>query len=47
MPTIIKSLRNVLSISSDCCLTPTEQFSAISWREKVTFDKMMMVSTLH
>ena len=22
---------------SDCCLTPTQQFSAISWREHVNF----------
>jgi len=33
---------------SDCCLTPTQHnFSAISWREQVTFDEMMMMSTLH
>jgi hypothetical protein len=23
---------------SDCCLTPTQQFSAISWREQVNFE---------
>ena len=24
-------------LASDCCLTPSEQFSAISWPEKSTF----------
>jgi len=31
---------------SDCCLTPTQQFSAISWREQVTFNEIMMRSAL-
>jgi len=31
---------------SDCCLTPTRQFSAISWREQVIFNEMMMRSAL-
>jgi len=24
---------------SDCCLTPTQQFSAISWREQINFQR--------
>ena len=32
---------------SDGCLTPNEQFSAISWREQVTFNEMMMMSVLY
>jgi len=32
---------------SDCCLTPSEQFSAISWREQVVFDEMMLMSALY
>ena len=27
---------------SDCCLTLNEQFSAISWREQVTFDEIVI-----
>ena len=29
-------LRFILAVS-DCCLTPIQQFSAISWREQVNF----------
>ena len=25
------------SIVSDCCLTPTQQFSPIPWREQINF----------
>ena len=28
---------NRVSEVSDCCLAPTQQFSAISWREQVNF----------
>jgi len=35
-------LRFVCEWVSDCCLTPNVQCSAISWREQVTFDEMMM-----
>jgi hypothetical protein len=28
---------------SDCWLTPNEHLSAISWREQVTFNKLMIM----
>jgi hypothetical protein len=34
--------------ASNYCLTSNEQFSAISWKEQVTFDEMMiMMSTYY
>ena len=41
---IIKLFR--LEWVSDCCLTPNEYFSAISWREQVTCDEMMVMYAL-
>jgi hypothetical protein len=38
---------NLCDWVNDCCLTPNEQFSAISCREQVTFDEMIMISTLY
>ena len=32
---------------SDCCLTPTQQFSATSWRKQVNVYEIMMRSALH
>jgi hypothetical protein len=32
---------------NDCYLTPNEQFSAISWREQVTFDELIMIPALY
>ena len=28
---------------NDCCLMSNEQFSAISWREQVAFNEMVMM----
>jgi hypothetical protein len=42
---IISELKFSITITSnsewvsDWCLTPTQQFSAISWREQVTFQR--------
>ena len=32
---------------SNCCLMSDQQFSAISWQELVTFDEMIVMSTLY
>jgi hypothetical protein len=32
---------------NDCCLTPSEQLSSISWRENVTFGEIMLMSVLY
>jgi hypothetical protein len=36
-----------LEWANGCSFTPNEQLSAISWREKVIFDELMMMSALY
>ena len=36
-----------VSDNTDCCLTPHEHFSTVSWGEQGTFDGMMMMSALY
>jgi len=37
---IVTCFNNTVQLVSYCCLTPNEQFSAISWVEQITFNKM-------
>jgi len=43
-PSLLAYLLPVNTEVSVCCLMPSEQFSAISWREQITFNEMMMRS---
>jgi hypothetical protein len=43
----LKTCSNIYDGVSDYCLIPSEQFSVISGREHVTFDKMIMISALY